>query len=515
MKGRTQTNNRRVPACRRAMVLVIVLVAISLLSLAGYTFAEMMFAEHEAVHIHGRGIQTRALVDSGVELVKLYLEQTPDVLQEIGGLYDNPALFQGVPVIDHTSARRRGRFSVVSSGLDESGYAAVRYGLADESARLNINAIIQMEDANAGDGRQLLMALPGMTEELADAILDFLDADDTIRELGAEINEYSGMVPAYGPKNGPLESLEELLLVRGMAPSLLFGADMNRNGMIDEHEQAGTNIEGVDNSDGSMDRGWSAYLTIYSQEALVDPDGQQRIDLNGDDLETLHDDLAAILDNEKAAFIVAYRQFGPAETDAPGVSADSVALDFEQEGGTRIESVLDLVGVKVELPAEEGQEPIVLESPFSDRPSDMDGYLPELLDYVTVDAEPLVAGRININQAPRVVLLAIPGMDEQTADRIISRRYPEVTAENPAHRHPTWLLSEEIVTLERMKQWLPILTSAGGVYRAQVVGYFDEGGPASRAEVVVDTTGGSARVLSLKNMSHLGRGYTLETLGVQ
>ena len=35
------------------------------------------------------------------------------------------------------------------------------------------------------------------------------------------------------PKNGPLETVEELLLVRGVTPQLLFGADINRNGQLD------------------------------------------------------------------------------------------------------------------------------------------------------------------------------------------------------------------------------------------------------------------------------------------
>ena len=37
------------------------------------------------------------------------------------------------------------------------------------------------------------MGLPGMTEDVADAILDWLDTDDEPRELGAEIEYYSGL----------------------------------------------------------------------------------------------------------------------------------------------------------------------------------------------------------------------------------------------------------------------------------------------------------------------------------
>jgi hypothetical protein len=48
---------------------------------------------------------------------------------------------------------------------------------------------------------------------------------------GAEIETYSAL--GYACKNGPPDTIEELLLVRGVTPDLLFGADMNRNGVID------------------------------------------------------------------------------------------------------------------------------------------------------------------------------------------------------------------------------------------------------------------------------------------
>ena len=73
------------------------------------------------------------------------------------------------------------------------------------------------------------MALPGMTEDVADAILDWLDTDDEPREFGARSNTTPACRRAYGTKNGPVDTVEELLLVRGVTPQLLFGADINRN----------------------------------------------------------------------------------------------------------------------------------------------------------------------------------------------------------------------------------------------------------------------------------------------
>ncbi|MEX2559657.1 MAG: type II secretion system protein GspK [Pirellulales bacterium] len=505
-------------AARHGVVLVVVLVAVALLSLAAAIFAQLMFAEREAVFVHGRGVQSRSLVDSGVSWIDQQVILDPETLRQAGGLYNNPALFQGVIVLDDTVPRDRGRFTVLTPDVLEGGLAGFRYGLENESARLNLNALLLIDKLSTDSGRNLLMGLPGMTTDVADAILDWIDPDDTQRDFGAESDAYSGLVPAYAPKNGPLETVEELLLVRGVTPWLLFGADADRNGLIEPHEGAsGASIAGVDNSDGSLDRGWSAYLTLYSQESDLDPDGQPRIDLNGSDLEQLHEDLSALFPEDWATFIVAYRQSGPF-SGMDSVITQEVAgrgVDLARPGNTRLNTVLDLVGAKVQATFEGLQEPIVVESPFSDVPGEMDSYLPELLDHVTVNPKPTIPGRINVNQASRTVLLGIPGLEPDVVQRILSERDPEPGDDKPGRRHETWLLSEGLVTLDEMKKLMPFVTVGGSVYRAQVIGYFDASGPSTRAEIVLDATTAPPRLVFWRDLSHLGRGYTPETLGIQ
>ena len=103
-----------------------------------------------------------------------------------------------------------------------------------------------------------------MTEEIADAILDWVDDDDEEREFGAEADFYSGLAPAYAPKNGPLDSLDELLLVRGVTPDLLFSLDTNRNGVLDTDETIGTAASSLD---ADQYLGWANYVTLFSKES--------------------------------------------------------------------------------------------------------------------------------------------------------------------------------------------------------------------------------------------------------
>ena len=318
---RSHSKPSKPPRC--AMVLVIVLVVIAVLTLASYTFSELMMTEHQATRVVARQAQARALAESGAEMVRIFVQQTSDAISQAGGTYDNATQFQGVIVYDDGTSKGRGRFSVVAPRIENGVVTGVRYGLENESARLNINALAALEQQKPGVGKQLLMALPGMDDATSDAILDWLDADDDPRPNGAESSYYSGLNPPYMPKNGPLDTIEELLLVRGVTPQLLFGADANRNGFIDAGEQKLPQIADSANADPETNRGWAAYLTLYGKESNLQSDDTLKFDLNSSDLQGLHDDLASVFSDEWVNFIIAYRLYGgttPPATSSNGSS---------------------------------------------------------------------------------------------------------------------------------------------------------------------------------------------------
>ena len=117
-------------------------------------------------------------------------------------------------------------FWVIRPDHDDDGVRD--FGILDEGSKVNLNTA----------DREALVKLPGMTYEVADAIIDWRDANTTVSESGAE-DEYYQMLPQpYRAKNAPFETVEELLLVRGITPELLFGLDANRNGFLDEEETA-------------------------------------------------------------------------------------------------------------------------------------------------------------------------------------------------------------------------------------------------------------------------------------
>ncbi len=498
------------------MVLVLVLVVIALLTLACFTFSKLMLTARKAARLSARQTQARLLADSGVDVARLFLSMDPLTQTEYGGWYNNPAQFQMQLVVDDDQHGDPGRFSIVAPDQIDGRYEGLRFGLEDESNRLNLNVLVEIDKTNQGAGRTILMGLPGMTEEIADAILDWMDEDDEQRDFGAESLHYAAQQPAYQPKNGPLETIEELLLVRDVTPWLLFGTDGNRNGLQDPEEPDAQNLGAeVDNSDGSMNRGWSAYLTLYSLEINLNPDGEPKIDLNQDDMEELYDQLEEVLDSEYATFIVAYRQNGPYEGTQPAVKAVGRQLDLKQKGNTKLTTVLDVVGKNVRVQFQGDNERTIVQTPFPDTPGVSALFLPKLMDHCTVNPSPVIPGRININQAPRTVLAGIPELSPEMLDKIIAERMTDPVQQEANERHETWLMDDGIVTLEEMKKLMPFVTGGGSVYRAQVIGYFDRGGPAVRIEAVLDASTQPARVLFFRDLSHLGRGYDLTTLGIE
>lgn len=300
---------RRIPRSdrkrRRAMVLIIVLIAVAALSLAALAFSALMVSEREVVVTTGRRIQATALAESGIEAARLFLSEHGDVQYSDGEWYEYAETFQGIAVLEDDSPQGRGRFAIVAP-LDDSSGGGVRFGLECESAKLNLNTLLEGDDADAA--RERLLALPGMTEETADSILDWLDEDDEPREFGAEAEYYETLDTPYRPANGPLRCLEELLFVRGVTAEALYGADRNRNGRIDADESDTVALAEIDSTGTLSPQGWSAYFTLYSREKITQPDGSEKIDLNQDDAEALYSELEEALGSEWATFIVGYRQ---------------------------------------------------------------------------------------------------------------------------------------------------------------------------------------------------------------
>jgi general secretion pathway protein K len=103
---------------------------------------------------------------------------------------------------------------------DKLGAGVHRTRLVDEGGKINLNR------ADEGMLRRIFSNL-GVDEPrrsiLIDSILDWRDSDDLHRTNGAESDYYLGLPRPYTAKNGPFDSVEDLLWVRGVTSALFYG----------------------------------------------------------------------------------------------------------------------------------------------------------------------------------------------------------------------------------------------------------------------------------------------------
>jgi general secretion pathway protein K len=106
------------------------------------------------------------------------------------------------------------------------GYYTVR--ITDDSGKINLNALT---DASGILLKNLLLQLAVSGEDadvIVDSILDWKDTDNLVRLHGAEDEYYMALPKPYKAKNANFETLEELLLVRGVAPDIFHGTEKHK-----------------------------------------------------------------------------------------------------------------------------------------------------------------------------------------------------------------------------------------------------------------------------------------------
>lgn len=539
----------RLVSRRRGFIVFVVLIVIVMISLAGLSFVVSLSLENKAVHRQGDQLQLDEALASGVELLKAFCSQSAQSRQESGGTQDNAAVFGNLGMVPDGGSESSLQVSIVAPDTDGRAAETARFGLENESARLNLGVLAEWERRVPDSAAAALLQLPGMTESTAAAILDWIDADADPRPGGAEAEYYAGQGLPYEPRNGVPALLEELLLIRDVGRQNLLGADADLDLQFDSG--ASRTVSTALSAGSQTDLPWGRLLTVYSAELNTTVDGKPRINLNERDLSKLHAQLTEALEQPWADFVVAYRQFGPADEIAAGGPAkkaprtraakergrkprqmpngkSDTQLDLSLPAKYDIECVLDLVGTAVALPpksgapkdkpdaSENGLDPLeddsevsqaepetVLFCPLQDSDQAVPEELPRLADLTTTTDQPVLYGRVNINGAPRCVLLGVPGLDPAVADRILSLRDTVADASDLANRHALWLLTENLVDRPTMKALWPYVTGGGDVFRAQIVARRSDTGRTARAEVVVDGTVSPPRQVYWKNVTLL------------
>ena len=335
----------------------------------------------------------------------------------------------------------KGYFWVLRSNLEDE--REFNYGLTDESGKINLNSASE----------EMLLRLPGMTAELAASIIDWRDEDSEISPGGAEDEYYLLLSQPYNCKNSPLETVNEILLIKGASEEILYGEDTNLNSILDDHENDGDLRDPPDNRNGQLDSGFYDYVTVYSVEINLDSEGNQRININDVQARAdLHSELQKIVKEERALEIMSLVPTRPSFANV---------LDFY---------------FTTNLKPEE----------FS-----------QIVDRLTTSDEETFPGLVNVNTAPKAVLLCLPGLEESDVEALLSRRNSDRGLDSIA-----WVA--EVLEREKAVAVGSYITTRSFQYSADIVSVAGNGRAYKRYKTVFDMRQETPQVVYWKSMTHFG-----------
>ncbi|MCA8962933.1 MAG: general secretion pathway protein GspK, partial [Planctomycetes bacterium] len=287
----------------RGSALIVVLWCVVVLSTIAYSSLRVARLDLRVAKNYGDRVQARYLAIAGLEKAKAMIHDVRTRENGLGtqgdrDLYDNPDQFRDVEL-------GRGKYRVFRSRRpdDRSGEDLV-YGLTDEERFLDINRADLAE----------IQKLPDMDVSVAASIVDWRDADSNESEGGAEAFAYESRRPPAWIRNGPIETMRELLLVQGVQPENFLGEDHDADGLLSPSERDGEASFPSDNGDSILDAGWIQFVSLETGVRDLDRFGEPRVDL----AYATAEDLAAIdgIDMELAEAIVEWREFRGLESVA-------------------------------------------------------------------------------------------------------------------------------------------------------------------------------------------------------
>lgn len=121
----------------------------------------------------------------------------------------------------------------------ETKSAAADVTVSDETGKINLNRLVKKLAAAGGaetpntsliESVKRLFELLDLDPNLVDGIVDWIDENDQEEPFGAENSYYESLSPPVKCKDGPLDSVDELLFIKGFDPKILYG-DAERPGL--------------------------------------------------------------------------------------------------------------------------------------------------------------------------------------------------------------------------------------------------------------------------------------------
>lgn len=207
---------------RSGVALILVLLSLFTLGVMAGIFAYAMKVETRLAANTTSGTELEWLGRSGVEIAKwILISQETDVPSERGYFALNQFWAGGPGPIDAAD----NPFAGMSLHDIPVGEGRVSIEITDQERWININSAyrnpllmdqaLSMAGADATDASMIIASIE-----------DWIDGNDIPQvPNGAETDFYLNSPTPYSAKNGPIDELNELLLIRGITPAIFWGPE--------------------------------------------------------------------------------------------------------------------------------------------------------------------------------------------------------------------------------------------------------------------------------------------------
>jgi len=186
----------------RGMVLLVVLLIVALLVTILVEFAYSTLVDLRLAETFRDTTRAHYLAKGGVRVGRIILQEDQNGYDGLDELWNQGV--ESYPVAD----------------------GVVSIQVVDLSGRLDLNRVVTPQgniDPLFKDRAIRLFGQLGAAdpEAMVDALVDWTDADDDVEAAGAENFYYRSLSSPYNCKNGPLDSLEELNLIKGFSRDIV------------------------------------------------------------------------------------------------------------------------------------------------------------------------------------------------------------------------------------------------------------------------------------------------------
>jgi len=202
----------RTASTNSGSALIVVLWVLLILSLLIGAFAFDMHIEAGITSYYRKRLRAQYLARAGVEYAKLLLIQSFDVDEE----FQNEGMDEETYI--HALNLKRG--NSISGMEQELGEGKFALSIIPEHGRRNVNMLDDEEWEEVLDQGNVEQDL---WPELIDCFQDWVDAGDEHHLNGAESDDVFYKERGYDCKNAPLDTVDELLLIKGFTRAIVYG----------------------------------------------------------------------------------------------------------------------------------------------------------------------------------------------------------------------------------------------------------------------------------------------------